>query len=210
MLDVKICGINDADSLQAAVKSGASYVGFVFYPASPRALSVEAAQKLAESVPAHVITVGLFVDPADEELLAVTRHVPLGMLQLHGAETPRRAAALRLLTGLPVIKAFGIATAEDVKAVMNYETDMYLFDAKPSPGATLPGGTGTVFNWPILKGQKFNRPWLLAGGLNAQNLIEAVKQSGAPGIDVSSGVENSPGHKNPDKIRELMALAAKL
>jgi phosphoribosylanthranilate isomerase len=211
-VDVKICGITDAAALQAAVKGRASYVGFVFYPPSPRALKVDVAQKLAESVPAHITTVGLFVDPKDDRLFAFSRNVPLGLIQLHGKETPERVAEIRMMTGIPVMKAFGIGSAEDFKQVAAYEevADMYLFDAKPSPQTSLPGGNAESFDWSLLKGRTFTKPWLLAGGLNARNIADAVKASEAKGVDISSGVEDRPGHKSPEKIQEFMERARQL
>jgi phosphoribosylanthranilate isomerase len=207
--DVKICGITDEKALQAAIDSGASYAGFVFYPPSPRALDVKKAAALAAKVPAHVMTVGLLVDPTDDDVLNVTRGVSLGMLQLHGKETPARVAEIRNRAGLPVMKAIGIGSDKDFAPVKEYEAvaDMLLFDAKPSKSAALPGGNAESFDWSLLKGREFSRPWLLAGGINADNLADAVRTSGARGVDVSSGVEDRPGHKNPDKIRALLAAA---
>lgn len=211
-LEVKICGIRDENALQAAVKGGASYVGFVFYPPSLRALDSISAHKLANKVPGHITTVGLMVDPSDEDVSKLIREVPLRMLQLHGKESPARVEEIRNLANLPVIKAIGIASADDFAQVKDYEAvaDMLLFDAKPSKNATRPGGNAESFDWSLLKGRKFSKPWLLAGGINAGNIAEAVKQSGAHGIDVSSGVEDSPGQKNPDKIRELLEAAKRL
>jgi phosphoribosylanthranilate isomerase len=210
--DVKICGITDDQALKAAVEHGASYVGFVFYPPSPRALDVKPAAALAAKVPAHIMTVGLLVDPTDNDVLEVARNVPLGMIQLHGKETPARVAKIRHLANLPAMKAIGIASNEDFTQVKDYEAvaDMLLFDAKPSKNAVLPGGNAESFDWSLLKGKKFARPWLLAGGINAKNLAEALTESGARGVDVSSGVEDKPGHKNPDKIRELLEEAKRL
>jgi phosphoribosylanthranilate isomerase len=204
---VKICGITDEVALETAIETGAFYVGFVFYPPSPRALTIEIAQKLASIVPAHVTTVGLFVDPTDGELRNVLRELPLGMIQLHGAEKPARVTAIRALTGLKVMKAIGVTNARDLDRAKNYDTvDQFLFDAKPQEGA-IPGGTGSAFDWSLLAGRTFTKPWLLAGGLNAQNLAEAVKKSGAQAVDVSSGVEDRPGHKSSAKIREFMDAA---
>jgi phosphoribosylanthranilate isomerase len=211
-VEVKICGINSEEALQAAVKGGASYAGFVFYPPSPRALDLKTAQKLVVSVPAHIMTVGLFVDPTDDELFNTIRNVPLNMIQLHGKETPARVTEIRNLTVLPVMKAIGIAGAEDFAPVKDYEAvaDMLLFDAKPSKQAKLPGGNAESFDWSLLKDRTFAKTWLLAGGINAQNLAKAVRQSGTRGVDVSSGVEDSPGHKDPEKIQALLEKAKQL
>jgi phosphoribosylanthranilate isomerase len=211
-IDVKICGINDKTALRTAVEAGAAYVGFVFYPRSPRSVTLEAAHKFVNSVPAHVVTVGLLVDPTDDELRQVPRLVPsLGMIQLHGKETPARVAEARLLSERPVMKAIGISSAADLDQVKDYVgiADQFLFDAKPAEGA-LPGGNAVAFDWALLKGYSNGRPWLLAGGLNAQNLAEAVRQSGARGVDVSSGVEDRPGHKDQDKICEFIGLADRI
>jgi phosphoribosylanthranilate isomerase len=212
MLDVKICGITDEKALQAAAEHGASYVGFVFYPPSPRALDVKKAAQLAAKVPVHIMSVGLLVDPSNDDVLNVTRNVPLGILQLHGKENPARVAEIRNLTGVPVMKAIGIASDKDFAPVKDYEAvaDMLLFDAKPSKNAALPGGNAESFDWSLLKGKQFARPWLLAGGINANNLAEAVAESGARGIDISSGVEDKPGHKSPEKIRKLLEVANRL
>jgi phosphoribosylanthranilate isomerase len=212
-ISVKICGINDAIALTTAVEAGARYVGLVFYPPSPRAVTVELAQQLAALVPPHVTTVGLFVEPKDKDLLAVLQHVPLGMIQLHGDEPPKRVAAVKGMTGLPVMKAVKIASAEDLKTIPAFDAaaDQLLFDAKAPPHMdALPGGNALAFDWGLLQGIKTTKPWMLAGGLNAGNLVEAVRITGAKMVDVSSGVEDSPGKKNPDKIRELIKLAQQL
>ncbi len=211
-VQVKICGINDAVAMQAAVDSGAHYVGLVFYPSSPRAVTIDAAKKLAVLVPASIPVVGLFVDPADEDVVKAAKEVPLRIIQLHGGETPERVAIIRKLTGLPVMKAISIANADDLNNVAAYEAvaDMLLFDAKPPKDGALPGGNAVAFDWSLLKGHRFAKPWMLAGGLNAKNLAEAVRMTGAKIIDVSSGVEDRPGHKNPNKIRKLIALAKKI
>jgi len=211
-IDVKICGITDEAGLRAAVEGGARYVGFVFHPPSPRALSAETARKLATLVPASVTAVGLFVDPDERELHALLKNVPLGMIQLHGKESPTRVMSVRAITGLPVMKAIGIGTVDDLAQIAAYESvaDRLLFDAKPATDAKSPGGNAESFNWALMKGHVFKKPWLLAGGLTAQNLAEAVAASGAPGVDVSSGVEDRPGHKDPAKIREFLDAAKRL
>ncbi len=211
-VEVKICGITDEAGLHAAIEGGARYVGFVFHPPSPRALSAEAARKLAALVPASVTAVGLFVDPDERELHALLKTVPLGMIQLHGKESPTRVMSVRAITGLPVMKAIGIAAESDLAQIAAYESvaDRLLFDAKPSAEAKSPGGNAESFNWALMKGHVFKKPWMLAGGLTAQNLAEAITQSGTRAVDVSSGVEDRPGHKDPAKIAEFLAEAGRL
>lgn len=209
-VEVKICGINDPSAMTAAVEGGARYAGFVFYPPSPRAVSADRAADLAELAPAAVKIVGLFVDPTDDELDAALRSIKLDMVQLHGDEMPERVAQIRALAGVPVMKAIPVATANDLRNVSLYEAvaDWLLFDAKVN--ARLPGGNGAAFDWSLLRGRRFAKPWMLAGGLNAANLAEAVATTAARVIDVSSGVEDAPGRKNPEKIRALLQLATGL
>jgi len=206
-IEVKICGINDEAALRTAVEHGARYVGFVFYAPSRNAVTPEAALRLAALVPKPVTKTGLFVDATDDELRAVTKAVPLDLIQLHGKETPARVAEVRKITGLPVMMAIRLVNAAALDAVPAYEAvaDRLLFDSRA--GAEASGGP---LDWTLLKGRTFKKPWLLAGGLNAENLAEAVKISGARAIDVSSGVEDRPGHKSPDKIREFLTIAKRL
>ena len=207
-LDVKICGLNDAASVDAAVAGGARYAGFVFYPKSPRAVAVEQASALVARLPASIFSVGLFVDADDDEIRYVATSAKLTMIQLHGQETPQRVAAVKSLTGLPVIKAIGIATVADVETALRYPTvaDILLLDSKPS-AQTLPGGNATAFDWTLLSGVAFARPWMLAGGLKADTLARAISVTRATLVDVSSGVEDAPGRKNPLKIKEFMQKA---
>lgn len=211
---VKICGLSDPDSVATAVDFGASMVGFVFYPPSPRAVTPAQASGLARAVPSGVERVGLFVDATDAALDAVLRQVPLDVLQLHGAETPNRVATLRKRYRLPVIKAIKLSGASDLAQAARYETiaDWLLFDAKPprTMDTALPGGNGLTFDWQLLAGRRFPRPWLLSGGLDADNLADAVRISGAHAVDVSSGIENAPGVKDPERIRAFLAAAARL
>jgi phosphoribosylanthranilate isomerase len=213
MITVKICGLSNPETVQAAIAAGADYVGFVFYAQSPRAVTAECAAGLAHAVPAEVKKVGLFVDPDDAAIAAVLDQVKLDYLQLHGAETPDRVARIRARFGLPVIKAIAISGHEDINRARNYEAvcDILLFDAKPpqAPDA-LPGGNGLVFDWNLIAGQSWGRPWMLSGGLDARNLAEAVRISGARMIDVSSGVESAPGVKDAAKIRAFVAAAKNL
>ena len=208
----KICGINDAASMQAAIDGGTKYVGLVFFPRSPRYVTQPQAKELAKLVPPNVTLVGLFVDPVDDLLKLKLADVPLNIIQLHGSETPQRVAAIKALTGLKVMKAIPVASAEDVALAASYEgvADYILFDAKAPAGAELPGGNAKSFDWHLLQGITLTKPWLLAGGLNAKNIAEAVKVSGAKIVDVSSGVEDAPGHKSPAKIGQFLTLAATL
>ncbi|MDR3449929.1 MAG: phosphoribosylanthranilate isomerase [Alphaproteobacteria bacterium] len=207
---VKICGLRDANAVAAAVSGGARYAGFVFYRQSPRVVDAQTASLLIDQIPDEVIPVGLFVNPTDDEMMRVLRAVRLKMIQLHGNETPERVAAVKKLTRLPVIKAVGIATAEDVEAARIYEpvADMLLLDAKAEAGKN-PGGNAVAFDWSLLGAVRFKKPWMLAGGLHVGNLDAAVAATGASIVDVSSGVEDAPGHKNPQKIRDFLTLAAK-
>ena len=203
---VKICGLRDAASIAAAIEGGAQYVGFVFYPQSPRAIGTKEAANLVALLPTTIMSVGLFVNPSDEELLTVLRTVPLQMIQLHGSEPLERVVAIKSLSGLPVIKAIGIADMSDIKVAQSYEdaVDYLLLDAKPSQSG-LPGGNATKFDWSVLRGLTFKAPWMLAGGVTESNMVEAVAMTGARILDVSSGVEDSPGSKNPQKIKAFLA-----
>ena len=207
---VKICGLQDATALHAAIDGGAAYVGFVFCEPSRHRLTPEQARPLALQVPQNIQAVGLFVDPSDQEIDAVTTNVPLAILQLHGHETPERVAELRAHTGLKIMKVIHIAASEDFQKVAAYEksADLLLFDTKIGPQPT--GGTGKAFNWGLLQGRAFAKPWMLAGGININNLAEAVAMTGAKIVDLSSGVEDPTGHKDPAKIRALLDLAKRL
>jgi phosphoribosylanthranilate isomerase len=213
MIDVKICGLTDAEALAAAAHGGARYLGFVFYPPSPRALSPQQAAALAALAPAGCQTVGVLVDPDDALLDEILGEVALDALQLHGAESAERVAAIKAATGRLVIKALSVAEPADLAPLDAYAAvaDMLLFDAKPprTPG-WLPGGNGLSFDWRLLQGLRITRPWLLSGGLSAANLEAAVRLCGARAVDVSSGVEDRPGHKAPAKIRHLLEVAAAL
>ncbi len=210
---VKICGITDAAALAAAVEGGASYLGFVFYPPSPRALGAEQAGALAGRTPAPCQRVGVFVDPDDDLLDRTLAQVPLEALQLHGGESPERVRAIKVRTGRAVIKALKVADACDLAPVAAYAAvaDLLLFDAKPpSEPGRLPGGNGLCFDWRLLRDLRVGCPWLLSGGLSAGNLEAAVTLCRAPAVDVSSGVERRPGIKDPAKIRQFQRLAAAL
>jgi phosphoribosylanthranilate isomerase len=212
-VDVKVCGLTDARALAAAVEGGARWLGFIFYPPSPRALSPRQAADLAAQAPAACSRVGVLVDPDDALLDEILEHVPLDYLQLHGAETPARVAAIKARTGRLVIKALKIAEAADLAPIAGHAAvaDLLLFDAKPPPDPhLLPGGNGLSFDWRLLQGLKVERPWLLSGGLSADNLAAAVTLCDARAVDVSSGVERRPGEKDPAKVRRFLEVAATL
>ncbi len=208
---VKICGLTSPAAVDAAAAAGAAYAGFVFYARSPRNLSPGTAAELAARVPAGVARVGLTVDMDDAGLDALLAAVPLDILQLHGREPPGRVAAVRDRFGLPVIKAVGIATEADLPALDEAAraADMLLVDARPPPGAALPGGNGIAFDWRLVAGRRWPVPWLLAGGLTPANVAEAVRLTGARQVDVSSGVESAPGVKDAGLIGAFVAAAGR-
>lgn len=207
---VKVCGLTTPAMVEAAAAAGAAYVGFVFFPPSPRAVTAEAARELAWAAPVGVAKVGLFVDPSDEDLALVLDRAPLDMVQLHGAETPARVAEVRARWGLPVMKAVGISAREDLEGVAAYEAvaDQILLDAKAPKGAVLPGGNGAAFDWGLLAGFSPRKPWMLAGGLSPFNVAEAVARTGARQVDVSSGVERAPGVKDEGLVRAFLGAVA--
>lgn len=211
-LEVKICGLNDRASIRAAAEAGAAYVGFVFFAGSPRALTPGAAADLAGLVPAEVKKVGVFVDASDDLIRQACDQAGLDVLQLHGAESPRRVAAIREMTGRPVIKALAVEKRDDLLAAAAFEgiCDCLLFDARPPAGSARPGGHAVPFDWRLLEGRSFGVPWFLSGGLTVGNLKRAVSESGACLLDVSSGVEVSSGVKNGRMIREFLGQAAGL
>jgi phosphoribosylanthranilate isomerase len=205
----KICGLNDSFPMEAAVAGGASHVGLNFYPPSPRAATIEEAQRLVQSIPATVCIVGLFVDADDTLIDGAVKAAALDMLQLHGSETPERVAMLKVRTGCAVMKVISVEVSADLaEAERYYEVaDWLLFDAKPPQDVEdpLPGGNARPFDWRLLSGHHWPLPWMLAGGLNSTNLAEAVALTGASVVDCSSGVEDRPGHKNVDKIAAFLA-----
>ena len=199
---VKICGITDRRALDACVAADVAYIGLVFFPKSPRNLSLPAAAELAAEAPPGLAKVALTVNTSDDELDALLAAVPVDLLQLHGSETPERVAEVKARSGLPVMKAVGIAGPEDLPALDNYAAvaDMLLVDAKPPKDADLPGGNGLSFDWRLIAGRRWPVPWMLAGGLTPETVAEAVRLTGAPQVDVSSGVESAPGVKDPELI----------
>lgn len=207
---VKICGINSVEAADAAAKARADFAGMIFHRTSPRYLDPIHAGIVAERLRGRVRTVALLIDPNDDEIAGVVTVVKPDFLQLHGNETPARVGAIKSRFGLPTIKAFAIADAGDFANVAAYNdaADMFLFDAKAPATATRPGGGhGVAFDWQLIRGRSFARPWLLAGGLNADNVARAIRTSEAPGVDVSSGVEDRPGVKNPELIRNFVETA---
>lgn len=206
---VKICGLTAIDQVEAAANAGAAFVGFVFFPKSPRHVEIAQAAGLAAAVPPGICKVALTVNASDEDLAAILEAVPIDLLQLHGQESPDRVRAVKARFGLPVMKAIGIAEPGDLAKVQPYNAvaDMFLLDAKPPKGADLPGGNGLAFDWRIVAGKRFAKPWMLAGGLTPETVGEAVARTGAPNVDVSSGVESAPGVKDADKIRAFVSAA---
>ncbi len=205
-VEVKICGLSSAPTLRAALDAGADLVGFVFFAPSPRNLGLAAARDLARLARGRAGVVALTVDAADDALDAIVAAVEPDWLQLHGRETPARAAALKARTGCRVIKALGVSGPEDARAAEAYGVgaDRILFDAKPPRGAVLPGGNGRSFDWRLLRGLDLPVPFMLSGGLALDNVADALRITGAPAVDVSSGVEREPGVKDPDRIRAFV------
>jgi len=204
---IKVCGLTDPADMAALVAAGVSYAGLNFFPPSPRCLTAARARTLALAAPPGLARVGLFVDPPDALLTQILAEVPLDLIQLHGHETPDRVAAVRAGTGLPVIKAVGVAGPEDLAALDVHArvADLLLVDAKPPRGAVLPGGNGLAFDWRLIAGRRWPVPWLLAGGLTPANVSEAVRLTGARQVDVASGVESAPGVKDPSLIAAFAA-----
>jgi len=206
---VKICGLRQPEHLNAATKAGASYVGFVFFAKSPRNISPTHAAALSGLVEPGVAKVALTVNADNLALDQIVETVPLDMLQLQGTESPERVAELRARYGLPIMKAVGIAGEQDLPALVEYGrvADQLLVDAKPPKGADLPGGNGLVFDWRLIAGRRWAVPWMLAGGLTSENVSEAVRLTGAKQVDVSSGVESSPGMKDSALIAGFIKAA---
>jgi phosphoribosylanthranilate isomerase len=206
---VKICGLRTVGDVEAVARAGAAYAGFVFFPKSPRHLSIAEAKALALAVPTGLAKVALIVNADDAAIEAILADVPIDMLQLHGHETPDRVAEIRDRFGLPVMKAVGLSGEADLAAIMEYSlvADQLLIDAKPGSGTDLPGGNGLAFDWRLLVGRKWLRPWMLAGGLGPQNVADAIRLTGARQVDVSSGVESAPGVKDHAKIAAFVAAA---
>jgi len=206
---VKICGITSQQLMRDVGNAGAQYAGLVFFEKSPRNLSLDKARSIALEAPTGLAKVALVVNPSDRFLDSLTTTVPLDMIQLQGSETPQRVSEIKQKTGLPVMKAIGIAEQDDLKKLDVYATvaDQLLVDAKPAKDAILPGGNGSAFDWSLLQGRRWTGPWMLAGGLNPENVGQAIAITGAQQIDVSSGVEIRPGEKDKQKINAFVRAA---
>jgi phosphoribosylanthranilate isomerase len=206
-ITVKICGLTSAEAADAAARAGAAYGGLVFHPASPRNLALEQAAALSAVMAGKLKRVALVADRSDAELQAIIAAASPEFLQLHGNESVARTGEIRARFKLPVIKALPVADAEDLRLAADYEAvaDMLLFDARPPKGAARAGGHGAAFDWTLLTGKSFGKPWLLAGGLDPANVARAIELSGASMVDVSSGVESAPGIKSSDKIAQFIA-----
>jgi len=213
-ISAKICGLKTPEAIAAAAAGGAEFVGFVFYPPSPRAVTPADVADLARHVPPGIVRAGVFVDADDDLLAAAIAAADLCLLQLHGGESPERVAAIRTTTGVPVMKAIKVAEAADLDAVPHFAgvADRLLFDAKPPKTRTdaLPGGNALAFDWRLLADVRCDTPWFLSGGLTADNVAEAVAISGARFVDVSSGVETAPGVKDPALITRFLDTVATL
>lgn len=208
-LEIKICGINAPDALDAALGAGADFVGLVFFSPSPRHVDHATARALAERARGRAGVVALTVDADDAALAAIVEGVRPDLLQLHGHETPARVAAIRARFGLPVMKAIGVATATDLEALKAYEgiADRLLLDAKAPKGAALPGGNGVPFDWTLLAGLGPETPFMLSGGLDPSNVGHALRLIRPAGVDVSSGVESAPGAKDTARIAAFVRAA---
>ena len=204
MTKVKICGINSPEAFDATVQAGADYLGFVFFPPSPRYVTPVEAALLSARAQGGPLRVGLFVNPSFDEVDAVLQEISLDILQVHAS--PATVSALRDRFGRPVWRQLGVASAADFPAA-DERADGYVVEAKPPPGATRPGGNAVKADWALLATFRPAKPWLLAGGLNPGNVAQAIVQTGAPGVDVSSGVETAPGKKSPELIRAFFAAA---
>ncbi len=212
-ISVKICGVTAPDQIDAASRAGARYLGFNFFPKSPRYVDPAKAAALAAVVPVGVAKVGLVVNASNVELDRITDVVPLDILQLHGTETPERVTEVKERYGLPIMTVIGVANADDLAAIDEYAdvADQLLIDAKPPRDAVLPGGNGLSFDWRLLAGRKYwKRPWMLAGGLTPENVAEAIRMTGARQVDVASGVESAPGVKDTELMTRFVQAASEI
>ncbi|AKO98134.1 Phosphoribosylanthranilate isomerase [Marinovum algicola DG 898] len=205
----KICGLTRPQDVAAAAAAGANYLGFNFFPKSPRYLDIPSAGQLALDVPPGIAKVVLVVNPDNALLDAITGGMPLDMIQLHGQESPERVTEIKARYGLPVIKVLGVADAEDLPPLEAYGrvADQLLVDAKPPKNAELPGGNGLTFDWRLIAGRRWPVPWMLAGGLTPDNVGDAIAMTGATQVDVASGVESAPGIKDAEKMAAFVRAA---
>src|SRR3984885_2121685 len=208
-LIVKICGLSTRETLDVALSAGADMVGFVFFPPSPRHLSLATARELGKAAKGRATKVALTVDADDATLANIVEALQPDILQLHGRETVARLRDIKQTFGLPVMKAIPVETAADLATLPGYAAvaDRILFDARAPKGATRPGGLGAVFDWHVLENLDLKLPFMVSGGLNAGNVAEAVRVTHAGGVDISSGVESAPGVKDPDMIRDFIRAA---
>ena len=206
MTDVKICGLTTTKTLDAALEGGAAFVGAVVFAKSPRHLEPLHAATLFERARGRAKVVAVTVDADDARLTEIALILKPDLIQLHGCETPERAARVRELTGAGIIRALAVSTAADIDAAVAWEpvVDHLMFDARPPQGSALPGGVGASFDWSLLAGRSFDKPWFLAGGLTPDTVAKAVAITGAPMVDVSSGVESAPGVKDIDRIAAFL------
>ena len=210
-VSAKICGVTTPEAARAALDGGAAFLGFMFFEKSPRNIAVEAAARLAEPVRGKAKVVAVVVDPSDAEVDRIAQGLRPDLIQLHGRETPSRVREVAQRAGAGVIKVVPVSDGADLAAAADYEVvaEHLMFEGKPPKDATRPGGLGAAFDWSLLSGHRFRRPWFLAGGLDPWNLADAVRASGAPIVDVSSGVERGPGLKDPALITAFLDAARK-
>jgi phosphoribosylanthranilate isomerase len=208
---IKICGLSTPETIAAALDNGADMVGFIFFPKSPRNVSVERAARLRQAAAGRAKAVAVTVDAPDEALDELVRKMQPDILQLHGAETPERVAAVKARYGLPVIKAMSIREAADLEKIAPYRgiADKFLLDAKAPKGSELPGGNGVSFDWSLLSALDPGLDYMLSGGVNAGNVGQALAVTHAPGLDLSSGVESAPGVKSVALVNEFFAALKK-
>lgn len=210
-IKVKICGLKTKEEVQASIACGADYVGFVFFHKSPRNVTAKQAEKITKGIGSAVETVAVVVDASDGDIDDMLKAFKPDYIQCHGNETSKRIIEIKHKYGIKVIKAIAVRSSDDIAKAMNYAkvSDMILFDAKV-PSSPLPGGNGISFDWTLLRGREFNIPWILSGGLNIQNVKDAIKISGAKMVDVSSSVESEPGVKDAGLVNEFIKMAKRV
>ncbi|MGC4023703.1 MAG: phosphoribosylanthranilate isomerase [Mesorhizobium sp.] len=206
-MDIKICGLKTEEAVEVALDGGASHVGFIFFPKSPRNIAPDDAGRLRRSAIGRAKAVAVTVDATDAELEQIVSAMKPDMLQLHGKEMPERVSEIKQRFGLPVMKALAVSTADDLGKITPFRgiADRFLFDAKPPAGSQLPGGNGVSFDWALLSKLPVGLDYLLSGGINSANVAEALRMANPPGLDISSGVETAPGVKDPALITAFFA-----